>query len=310
VALPSVWQAALLLRPSPRGGRQTAAHPLRHLEFAQEALAAAQAGPGVLDCRTLGWEPRTVKHHASNKDDAEAHMNLGLALLQRGQCRQAAVELRRGDELGSRNPLWPHVQAQAQIRQAEQMARLDDRFPGVLQGKDRPKDAAERVAFAQLCQLARKQFTASARFYGEAFAAQPALAGDLSAGHRYNAACAAALAGCGQGQGAAGLDDKERARLRRQALDWLTSELQAWHRVLEKEHAKARPAVAQQMRHWLHDTDFNGVRGAEALARLPEAERQPWRQLWADVADTLARAREQGRPAEEKPSPAEAPRTE
>jgi hypothetical protein len=32
------------------------------------------------------------------------------------------------------------------------------------------------------------------------------------------------------------------------------------------------------------------VRG-EALAKLPEAERQAWRQLWADVADTLVQAR-------------------
>jgi hypothetical protein len=32
------------------------------------------------------------------------------------------------------------------------------------------------------------------------------------------------------------------------------------------------------------------VRGPEALARLPAAEQQAWHQLWADVADTLARA--------------------
>jgi hypothetical protein len=62
------------------------------------------------------------------------------------------------------------------------------------------------------------------------------------------------------------------------------------------------------MQHWLHDPDFNGVRGAEALARLPGAERPAWRRLWTDVADTLTRAREPGRPAEKKPSPAEAPR--
>jgi hypothetical protein len=36
---------------------------------------------------------------------------------------------------------------------------------------------------------------AAARWYSEAFAAQPKLADDLNAGHRYEAACAAALAG-------------------------------------------------------------------------------------------------------------------
>jgi hypothetical protein len=29
--------------------------------------------------------------------------------------------------------------------------------------------------------------------------------------------------------------------------------------------------------------DFAGVRDREALARLPERERQAWQQLWADV---------------------------
>jgi hypothetical protein len=43
------------------------------------------------------------------------------------------------------------------------------------------------------------------------------------------------------------------------------------------------------MRHWLRDPDFNGVRGADALAKLPEAERAGWRKLWADVADMLRR---------------------
>jgi hypothetical protein len=45
------------------------------------------------------------------------------------------------------------------------------------------------------------------------------------------------------------------------------------------------------MQHWLGDPDFAGVRGPEALARLPEAEREPWRTLWDDVATTLDRAR-------------------
>jgi hypothetical protein len=53
---------------------------------------------------------------------------------------------------------------------------------------------------------------------------------------------------------------------------------------------------------------LSGVRGADALAELPEAERQPWRTLWADVAATLARAQEKGKPAEKKAAAAEAPK--
>jgi tetratricopeptide (TPR) repeat protein len=38
------------------------------------------------------------------------------------------------------------------------------------------------------------------------------------------------------------------------------------------------------------------VRGPDALAQLPQAEREGWRKLWADVAVTLARFQEQRRP--------------
>jgi hypothetical protein len=49
-------------------------------------------------------------------------------------------------------------------------------------------------------------------------------------------------------------------------------------------------SIPGDLRRWLEAPDFAGVRGPEALAWLPEAERQAWQKLWADVADTLARA--------------------
>jgi hypothetical protein len=102
-------------------------------------------------------------------------------------------------------------------------------------------------------------------------------------GLRYNAACAAALAGGGAGDEAAKLADAQRAALRRQALDWLRADLVAWRGRLDRQPDKAHPAVAQKMRHWLGDADFNGVRGPDTLAKLPEAERQPWQQFWQEV---------------------------
>jgi hypothetical protein len=78
--------------------------------------------------------------------------------------------------------------------------------------------------------------------------------------------------------------------LRQQALEWLRADLTAWQVVLEKGTNQARTDTAKQMRHWLADADFAGVRGEAALARLPEAERPAWQTLWAAVAATLARA--------------------
>jgi hypothetical protein len=71
----------------------------------------------------------------------------------------------------------------------------------------------------------------------------------------------------------------------------------AWDRHLEAQTAQAGAAARQQLMHWQQDADFAGVRGPEALARLPEAERPGWRKLWSDVADTLARAQGKASPA-------------
>ena len=76
--------------------------------------------------------------------------------------------------------------------------------------------------------------------------------------------------------------------MRRQALDWLRADLTAWDKFLKKDPERACPAVQQTLRHWQQDADFAGVRG-DALAKLPEAERQAWQQLWADVEQTLNR---------------------
>jgi tetratricopeptide (TPR) repeat protein len=221
----------------------------------------------------------------------EIHYHLGLALVQQGQFRQAAEDLRRADELVSGNPHGLRAKVQAQLRWAEQLSRLDERLPAVLQGKDQPRDAAEGLNFACLCQLpCHKRYAASARFYAEAFAAGPNLAENLQAAPRYHAARAAALAGGGRGQDVAGLDEKERARLRRQALAWLRADLEAWGRQLDKDAARSRDAAAGALRGWLRHPDLAGVRGPEALAQLPADERQPWQQLWNDVDALSSRA--------------------
>jgi hypothetical protein len=123
----------------------------------------------------------------------------------------------------------------------------------------------------------------AARLHGEAFTEQPRLTENLHSGDRYNAACTAALAGCGKGKDAGGLGEAERDRLRGQALTWLQADLAAWRKHLEKE-PKARATVLRQMQHWQANADLAGVRGAQALARLPEAEQHRWQKLWQEVA--------------------------
>ena len=133
------------------------------------------------------------------------------------------------------------------------------------------------------------QYAAAARWYAEALTAYPHLPAGPSTKHRYLAACAAARAGCGRGRDAADLDEATRLGFRRQALDWLRAELDSWRRLLEKEPGNAW-LVARDLRDWLEDPHLAGVRGPDALARLPATERQAWQRLWTDIANALARA--------------------
>ena len=200
---------------------------------------------------------------------------------------------RRGHELGARQPGWRYPSARW-VAEAERLAALAARLPALLKAEDRPKDVAERLAIAQMC-YDTKRYAAAARFWAEALAADPKLGDDRQAGHRYNAACAAALAGAGQGTDDPKPDDAARARLRGQALDWLKAERAAWAKVLDSGDPQARPVVQQTLEHWRADSDLAGVRDADALAKLPESERAAWRSLWAEVDALLARARV-GRP--------------
>jgi Flp pilus assembly protein TadD len=231
-------------------------------------------------------------------DFAIAFCSLGDALAEQGRFSEALVAHQKGHQLGTRQPGWDYPSAQW-VRDAARRVELDAKLPAVLTGKARPADAAERLDLAQFCRKYKSLYTAAAQFSRDAFTAEPKLAGDLRAGHRYNAACDAALSADGQGKDATGLDDQERSRWRRQSLDWLRADLDAWRRLLEKEPVRGRPVVAEKMRHWLADTDLAAVRGPEALDKLPEAERPAWRELWADIEKTLDKAQGKAAPKED-----------
>ncbi len=201
--------------------------------------------------------------------------------------------LRRGHELGSRRPGWSYPSAQW-VAEAERMAALARRLPALLAGEGRPKDADDRLAIGQMCYDTRR-FAAAARLWAEALAADPRFGDDRQAGHRYNAACAAALAGCGQGADDPRPDGAARARLRGQALGWLEAERAAWAKVLDSGDARARPLVRETLEHWRADPDLAGVRDPAAIRSLPAGEQSAWQSLWADVDRLLKRA-EGGKP--------------
>jgi hypothetical protein len=160
---------------------------------------------------------------------------------------------------------------------------VDGKLKAFLTGQGAPADVAAQVRMAALAQQPFNQlYATAARLYRDAFARQPR----LTEAHRYNAACCAALAGCGQGKDAGRLDAGARGGWRRQALTWLRADLAA--RARQSKGGPDRQA-RQVLESWRHDTDLAGVRDDKALAKLPLAERREWLAFWADVKTLLER---------------------
>jgi eukaryotic-like serine/threonine-protein kinase len=170
-----------------------------------------------------------------------------------------------------------------------QLQALDTRLSDVLGGSN-PADNAERLSLAQRAYDTKKYATA-ARLCDDALKHDPKLVEDRQVQHRYNAACAAALAATGTGQDDPKPDEAAKVKLRDQALGWLKSELGAWSKVLDSDDQKARAAVGEALRYWQQDPDLAGVRDGAALAQLPDAELADWKALWEEVGRLLDKSK-------------------
>ena len=224
---------------------------------------------------------------ALRPDHAESHCDLGKALWKQGEYTQALAALERGHELGSRSKDW-HYPSAEWVRQCRRRIELDGRLAAVLRGEAQPADAGERDEYAELC-YEKKRYAAAARFFSEGLIADPKPADGLELGQRYAAACAAALAGCGRGQDAGQLDDKELARWRKQALDWLRVDLRVHRELLPVSNPKERQRLQEWLRSWQSDQALAGLRDVATVAHLPPAEQESCKQLWAEVQALLAR---------------------
>jgi Tfp pilus assembly protein PilF len=229
--------------------------------------------------------------------NSAAHNNLAGALLYynyytgrqdgaKGRLDEAVAGMKKALELDPKDAV-----ARDNLARWEPVAALQSKLPAFLEGKFQPRDNAERIHLAQLC-FYRNYHRAAAQLYADAYAAEPKQADDLRTNHRYDAACAAALAGCGDGTDAKQLDDKERARWRKQALDWLRADLALWTKQADSGKPIDRIRVAQKLRHWQSEADFASIHDANELAKLPGGERQACEKLWADVAALLKKAQQ------------------
>jgi serine/threonine protein kinase/tetratricopeptide (TPR) repeat protein len=277
------YKAALRLEPKYAGVHQSLAIALDMSKDPDGAIQEYQAALAIdpklgVSHNNLGYH-LYVKHHledalrefqtaiSNNPTFAEAHAGLGMVLHDMGDLEGALRE-----------------------------------FEVVVGCRPDVAEAYRNVG-ALLCE--RGDWESAVREYVAAFAVELNLAGHPSPRERFEAACVAALAGCGQSQAALVAEqahhpgvikdarevgDQERAGLRNQARDWLRADLERWRRLLEKGPDTTRPRVAEEMGHWQGDPDFAGVRGEQALAGLPPAERAEWQMLWREVEALRQRA--------------------
>jgi tetratricopeptide (TPR) repeat protein len=211
-----------------------------------------------------------------------AYGNLAIAFHRQGNFSGEVGACRKAIEISPRNATAHHLS-----RIAQPLVELEPRLVAVVDGTPQPVDNAERLGYALLCYY-KKQYAAAAHFWEGAFAQDPQQAENLTEEHRYKAACAAALAGASQGKEE--IEEDERMKWRDQAFVWLRADLALRTKQLESGKPEDRKAVLQQMQHWQRDGDLSGIRDAEALAKLPESEREALLKLWADVEKLAAQA--------------------
>ena len=225
--------------------------------------------------RAIEWQRKALAANAAHpkyRQFLTNHLTL-LILAAEGQGRaDVAIEARRElAELAAADPA---------------KAILDEHLAAVLEAKETPRNDTERL---QLAYRANEKglHASSARLFAQAFANDPSLVEDRQTQHAYNAACVAALAGCGQGNDSPPPDEAARAKLRRQALDWLKAELAAWAKTLDSSPPEMKARISATLKHWKADTDLSGIREEKGLSSLSQEERAQLVQLWKDVDHLL-----------------------
>jgi tetratricopeptide (TPR) repeat protein len=206
---------------------------------------------------------------------APAYSNLGTALGAQGKLPDAEAAHRKAIDL------WPnfataHYNLGNVLFNQKKMADAELAFREAV--KLEPGDPSARSNLGAAL-IEQKKYVEAVAACRKAIEIQSHHASAL-----FNAACAAVRASFGEGDGAA-LEGKERAHLREQALEWMRTNLAARQKQLNDAPAKVAPAVLGTIQQWQKDLDFAGVRGHDALAKLPDTERRAWQKLWDDVTE-------------------------
>jgi WD40 repeat protein len=284
-----IWDAHAgtpMLKLKTRGGRMTS---VAFSANGQRVITRAKGGPErIWDTKTgqeLKEDPRPAMPPSRTSPDGRyfAHLEGDHILI---VDRVLSPEEREYRLLATRPRPDVHLEEHAKALTAKNAFAASfhlERLCLALDVKD-PRVATDVGGQFQLSPLV------AARLFADLFTAQPKLADDLDLQLRYKAACYAARAGSGKGTDAEKLNNNERARWRKQALDWLRADLGKYVKTLETGEASARQLVSRRLNNWKYVADLAGIRDEKALADMSAAEQEACQKLWVDVEVLLKKA--------------------
>lgn len=211
------------------------------------------------------------------------HYNLGELLQNQGDSAGALRQFRLSQKTAIEGT--PVAQELPQtILEAEAELAAAARLPAVLKGELQPRDAAEQLTFARLCDR-RSEYVAATKFWEQAFRDDPQFMDDRKFSHRFDAACAALMAAAGHDDTQVVPDAAEQSRLRTVALQWLTAELDAMNLFLPTVPAEARPNIIKNLNFWQANNALESV--TAPFAALPESDHPQWHDFWENYQRVL-----------------------
>jgi serine/threonine-protein kinase len=244
--------------------------------------------------KVMGSAPRLIMAMAQHRlgQEKQARATLAMAIL------AFDWSVNRAD----RRDVWI-----CHILRREAEAMILPNLPAFLKEEYQPQDNDERIALVGICQFQGLYCTAT-RLYTDAFAADPHLAAnlttkciervsrndeqpgrlyDLCTECRYPAIRCAALAGCGFNKERAKLAEMERAGYRKQAREWLRTDLAVWSRLLDSDSLWPRDFAKKMLMQWQTDPDLAGIRELSSIDKLSADEQKECLAFWKEVDSLL-----------------------
>jgi tetratricopeptide (TPR) repeat protein len=220
-----------------------------------------------------------------------AYIGLAKALVEKGQLADATTLLKDALAPGRIPDSSKQKRSvQQQYNEYVSWAKLDERLRPILIGEERINGPEEQVELGRMCLFFKHMYVNAGVFFAEAFGNRPELSNDLRNTNRYDAACAAALAGTGQGEDVAALQERDKQVWRERARHWLEEDLTLWSKLAASDKAADRALTRAAMFRWKQERYLAGIRNKDALLKLPEGERAVFQKLWDDVDAVLKRA--------------------